>query len=170
MRSAFWPLFVVGIALTSLTGAGVLIFFAHANGGVAVEPDYYRKAVDWDRSVHERAVSDRLGWSASAESSPVMRPGEDATVILTVLRADGTGLVGGSVEVEAFHHAESTRRLRPGVRDLGSGRYLLTLDRARPGRWELRLTVSEGGDRFVAVLEHEVESLRGAVERAEGAP
>jgi len=168
--TAFWPVFVVGIAMTSLTGAGVLIFFAHANGGVAVEPGYYEKAVDWDRSVHERAISERLRWTVTAESSPVMKPGEDVTLILTVRDAECAGLPGCAVAVEAFHYAESTRRVSPVARDLGGGRYLVSLERARPGRWAVRLSVARGDERFVTELDHRIESLREAVERAERAP
>ena len=62
----YWP-WLLATGLLGIVAVNVTMLFvanSDANGSV-VEPDYYRKAVQWDSTMAHRAASDRLGWTAS---------------------------------------------------------------------------------------------------------
>ena len=66
----YWPWLLV-LGMSGIVGVNVVMLFvanSDANG-VVVEPDYYRKAVQWDSTMAHRAASDLLGWTATVALS-----------------------------------------------------------------------------------------------------
>jgi hypothetical protein len=50
-RHLKWPLIVVGLLVVHMSAMVVAVVIAtHHNSGGAVIPDYYQKAVNWDRT------------------------------------------------------------------------------------------------------------------------
>jgi nitrogen fixation protein FixH len=143
-RAWLWPL---GLALAlALSAGGNVLFMVLANrdASFAVEPDYYQKALDWDRTMAQEAANRALGWTARVEGATATAGGRRLT--LRLLEGDGRGLDGAVVTVEALHGARAAEIVRGRLDGVGEGRYAAELPLARAGLWELRLR-AERGDR-----------------------
>jgi hypothetical protein len=69
-RGWYWPwLLATGLlGIVAVNVTMLLVANSDANGSV-VEPDYYRKAVQWDSTMAHRAESDLLRWTAAVSLS-----------------------------------------------------------------------------------------------------
>lgn len=146
-RGMQWP---IGIALVlALTVASNvwMAIVASSDEAFAVEPDYYRKAVHFDDEMALRAESARLGWSVQPELR-LGSPSAPGTLTVVVRDAAGAPVNGATVELLAMHNARASHQLAATLAFAGDGRYEAPLAAERPGEWELRLTVTRGGERF----------------------
>jgi hypothetical protein len=150
----FWAM--VPVVLLSLGVGGVVLLGSIASNdpGFALERDYYRRAVQWDRTQAERAENERLGYRVAVETRSAADGGVD--VVARVLDAAGAAIRGAEVEVEAFANARAAARLSLRLREAEDGTYRASLGRARPGLWELRFTVVRSSARFTEVVRVDV--------------
>lgn len=146
-RGLQWPIGIaVVLALTVISNVWIAVI-ASRDEAFAVEPDYYQKAVRFDDEMALRAESARLAWRVV----PQLRLGTPAgTGSLTAMVTDSSGapVRGARVEVLAMHNARASRQLTATLAESGDGAYSAPLDAQRPGEWELRFTITRGGERF----------------------
>lgn len=153
-RGWYWP-WLVAAALFFTVGANVVMLFA-ANAdrnGVVVEPDYYRKAVDWDRTMERQAASDRLGWRTDVALTGAGRV--DAEVELRAIGADGRPVTGARFTATLIHNLDAARPVRVQLQEVGDGRYAATAALVHRGLWEVRLEGRRDADRYVGTLRAE---------------
>ncbi len=146
MKGRLWILAVPALLLPVVVMNVVMLIKSTGSSAVAVEPDYYEKAIHWDERVELEAASRALGWQLELE----LQPGEDAPRLQAVLRDSSKSLViDAEVEVEAFHNALSDRRktLRLAFDD---SLYHADFPGNRPGLWEFRLQARRGEELFTA--------------------
>ena len=60
----YWPVAIVGLLVGGAAANIGFMIVANRDATFAVEPDYYRKAVDWDRAMAQEARNVELGWRA----------------------------------------------------------------------------------------------------------
>lgn len=148
-RSWRWPLIVVGFLLFNVVTQGILITFALSDPGFRLEPDYYRRAVDWDQERAEEGQALAQGWSLAVD----VQPAPEGALVVARLSAREPGgltrpLTGLSVRVTAFHPAHNDVTVQatlpagpePGV-------YAAPLPLRRAGRWTVRVEAHAGEDR-----------------------
>lgn len=152
----YWP-WLLALGMSGIVGVNVVMFFvanSDANGSV-VEPDYYRKAVQWDSTMAHRAASDLLGWKASvALSADAAAPGSPtraATLHVTLVDSAGAGVVGATVRAVLIHNADAGRPLALTLREQGGGRYGAELPLGHAGLWEVRVNAERAGERFATI-------------------
>jgi nitrogen fixation protein FixH len=149
-----WP-FLVALALMFTVGVNVVMLFA-AKGdpnGTVVEPDYYRKAVEWDRTMARQSASDALRWSASAT---IGTPTDAAREVRLVLRdSTGAAVRDADVRVTLIHNAEAAKLTEGMLAAQPNGEYAASLPAPHAGRWEVRVTARRSEDRFLATLHAE---------------
>ncbi len=157
-RGLHWP---IGIAMILATGVVVNLYVMRVAAGdpsFAVEPDYYRKAVQHDDVMAQRARNAELGWTLE----PEVARADGGVATLRVHLADSTGraITGATLSVEAFPVARSSDVVRATLVASadGAGGYAVGFPVRHAGRWELRFDASRDGDRFTAV--ERVEILR----------
>ena len=126
----------------------VAIYLATSNPSYAVEEDYYRKAVEWDKRRAQDRRNAELGWQLSFDAAAPGSAGEHAQLSAILSDAGGFPVNGANITVEAFHNALADRILRGQFEPLGDGRYRTSLPMRRSGVWELRFVAERGGDRF----------------------
>jgi nitrogen fixation protein FixH len=149
-----WPL-LVSLALLFTVGVNVVMLFA-AKGdpnGTVVEPDYYRKAVEWDRAMARQSASDALGWTATAE----LGASSDASRLVRVVLRDSAGVAvpAADVRVTLIHNAEAAKLVEGALEVQPNGDYTGTFLAPHAGRWEVRVTARRGEERFLTTLHTE---------------
>lgn len=139
---------VFGLLAMNFTIVGITISRATGDPHMAVEPNYYERAVAWDESVRAGAASDALGWSVAVESAVVS--GETAGRVVTIRLTDASGepLTGAAVEVCVFHHAYARARVDLVCEEVGGGVYRARMAQTPPGLHEVRIRAVRGADRF----------------------
>jgi nitrogen fixation protein FixH len=146
-KDRIWPTIVVtvlsGYVAFGLIAARVATNDPHA----AIEPDYYRKAVDWDSTVAQARRSAALGWRMTPMLSAIGN-GSAALLSLELRDAGGAAVSDAQVSVEArqIAHAYDVVRATLGMR--GDGAYAARVPVGRPGLWELRVVATRGADRY----------------------
>lgn len=158
-----WPL-LISLSLLFTVGVNVVMLFA-AKGdpnGTVVEPDYYRKAVEWDRTMARRSASDALGWTASATvgaytASAGTDSAADAAREVRIALRDSTGvaIADADVRVTLIHNSEASKRIEGALTAQPNGDYATSLPAPYAGRWEVRVTARRGAERFLATLHAE---------------
>jgi nitrogen fixation protein FixH len=151
---AWWPIAIVGVLAVTVVANVALILAARDPNAYVVEPDYYRKAVNWDSTMAEARASVALGWRVDAAFGDWTPTG----TTLRVLMVDSTGapLTGAMVKVELINNLSPETPVHAAPGEVGGGRYQARVPLARPGQWELRLQARRAGDYFTADLRRDV--------------
>ncbi|MBL8999414.1 MAG: FixH family protein, partial [Gemmatimonadetes bacterium] len=150
-RGLFWPALILLLLAGNACIVAATIYLATSDGSFGVEPDYYRKAVEWDQSARLRRQGERLGWTVESSLAPPSRAGEPGRLEVRLLgpqreAAERASLDGAAVEFEVFAHARSADRQRGTLTDLGGGKYAGAVRIDRAGVWEVRLTIHRGSE------------------------
>jgi hypothetical protein len=159
-RGAWWPIAIVAI-LTCTVGANFWIYVvANGDRGIAIEPDYYQKAVAWDSSMAQARENLVLGWHVTPSLAAfTARDGADLRVTLS--DSTGAGIPDATVKVHAFYNGRageiSDTTLVP-----RSGAYETRLPVHHGGLWELRFDVRRGSLHFTATSRVEAVPAAGS--------
>jgi nitrogen fixation protein FixH len=147
-RGAGWPIGIVAI-LVATVGLNIYVYHvANDDQSLAIEPDYYRKAVDWDSTMAQMRQNAALGWHLSPTLGAfTIRGGAPLTVTLT--DAAGAAIPDATVKVAAFFNARANDIIDTTLRRDAAG-YAATLPVKHGGVWELRFDVTRGAERFTS--------------------
>ncbi len=154
-RARLWP---IAIAAALVVHAGIwllLAVLAVRDPSFAVEPDHYRRSLDWDAIAARERASRALGWSVAIETGALSPGGR--RIACRLRDRDGNPVAGAAVEVTAFHHARGGDRFRAALAEEAPGLYAARMDVERPGIWEFRIAARRGGTEFAHVALHRVE-------------
>jgi nitrogen fixation protein FixH len=152
---AYWPWLIIAL-LAAGAGANVALLVVTARDtSFAVEPDYYRKALEWDATMAQQVRNATLGWSVRVVFEPAAEPGLTRLVARVTDRA-GDDIVGAEVGIETFHSAHASHVLTANLAPESSGAYTATLPLDRSGLWEVRVRVVRGEQVFTASIDHDL--------------
>src|SRR5664279_5249071 len=98
----YWPWLIAALLVATVAGQGVMLYAAASDPTFAVEPDYYKKAVDFDDVIAQEAANQRLGWGASAVIGARAAAGAEFT--LRLADAKGAAMPGARVTVVAINN------------------------------------------------------------------
>lgn len=157
-KGSLWIGFVVVLLAVPVTTNLILMRVAGSDPSVAVEPDYYRKAENWDSRRAAETRSAKLGWSMATQSllSADSSGASPLDVTVHLVDAAGAPIAGAEVSLEAFAVVRSADRQHAVATTDASGATTLRVPRGRDGRWELRLEARRGDDVFLATLREDV--------------
>ncbi|MEP0845746.1 MAG: FixH family protein [Phycisphaerae bacterium] len=160
-RSWLWPGLVIGLIVMQAALAGTLIVCATNDPSFAVEPDYYRRALNWDAEAAQRRASDSLGWTLSLEVAPAANVVGEREVRFRLRDHAGAPINDAHLDVTVFHHARGNERIGLMPAEKGGGEYICAAPLRKAGTWEFRVRALRGMDQFVATELVEVEPSRG---------
>jgi nitrogen fixation protein FixH len=143
-----WPIGIATILFATVASNIGVILITKDDPSFAVEPDYYRKAVEWDSTSARRARSDALGWQVT----PTVQVGRtNSELSLTLVDANGASIDGAMIAGELLHVARASQMqtIQFTARDNG---YVATVQMPRAGVWELRLDATRGDQRFLRTV------------------
>jgi nitrogen fixation protein FixH len=157
-RPRLWPGIIFALLGAHLCVVVVTAIYAGSDRSFAVESDYYQKALKWDSTQRQNTHNRDLGWTVrvGTEGAPERRG-----VTVRLADRDGTPVRGASVRVGAFHNARANDRLEAVLEETAPGTYGGTMDLARPGRWQFRISALRGTDTFTAAVEQSVGMTPG---------
>ncbi len=165
-RWPIWALFPVGLLALLLTIQVFMVSVATNDPAFAVEEDYYRRAVEWDRHAAQLATNRQLAWDVAwAVAARSERIGQ---LEVRLENPNGRPIADASVELVAFPNARSSQRQTLKARELTPGHYATPFELTHPGLWEFRLTAQAGGQKFTSVKQLDVP--RGALTSTQGQP
>lgn len=148
----WWALAPAALLGSMLLGLGTLAAIAIDDPHFALEPNYYDKAVHWDRSQSEARQSQALGYELQLREPLVLSADGVLALRLRVLDRHGALVEGAEVQVEAFPNAFASKLERLTLREVAPGIYAAKLTGGVTGLWELRCSVRHGGSHFQRIL------------------
>jgi len=145
-----WALVPVALLLSSALGVGWMAIVAVRDPHFAIEPDYYQKAIGWDRTQAQAATNQRLGYTITAPGVVKFDVHGLASLELTIRDRNGQPVTGAQLTARAFANAYSGKLLHVGFEEQAAGRYRAKFAVDHPGQWVLQLAGSLGGELFTA--------------------
>lgn len=147
-RESWWPIGVAAIlALTVAANFGIY-YVANADQGIAIEPDYYKKAVAWDSTMAQARDNAALGWRLTPTLA-AFTTRDGAGLHVTITDSTGAAISGATVKVTAFYNARAGV-ITDTTLAAAAGGYEGTLPVRHGGLWELRFDVRRGAVHFTS--------------------
>lgn len=144
-----WPVLVTAALGFTVAVNFVMLYASSADpNGTVVEQDYYRKAVDWDRTMARRAASDSLGWTATAQLGGL--EGSTRRLVVTLRDAAGAPVPADAVHATLIHNRKASTPRELTLAADGAGRYTVNAPERLGGLWEVRIVAQRGTARFMA--------------------
>ncbi len=150
-----WPLLVVGLLVIPVAAHAFLIAKALHDPGLAVERDYYKRAVAWDAEMDQQRTNGALAWQVAAEPDRLTAQG----VVLTVAARDqfGKPLANADLLVRARHNARPAESAQGAAITDAQGRAPVALRGLQSdGLHAFAVEVRAGGQRFTTTLRRDV--------------
>lgn len=161
-RGAVWAWVPALLLGSMLLGLGVLAYVAIDDPHFALEPNYYDKAVHWDRTQSEARDSAALGLQLTLTQPLALSADGSLELELRVTDRERVALSGAVVELEAFPNAYASRVERLRLNETSPGVYRARLGGRATGLWELRFGIATGGRHFYQSLRRDVAKGRAA--------
>lgn len=150
-----WPIGISAILAAFVIGNLALMRLANDDPAMAIEPDYYKKAVAFDSTLAQEKRSAALGWAASTTIASV--DGSRGPIV-TVSLADAAQVAvqGATVTVTARYNARANDVLTDTLREASPGQYRARLAVTHAGQWEVRIDAVRGAEHFMTSTRAEV--------------
>lgn len=147
LKIRLWPGMIFALIGLNFCIVGVTIYAAGRRGSShAIEPDYDRKALNWNQAARQVAHNTELGWTLRLDSI------EAGIISATLLDRQGQPITGANIAVEAFHHAHAGDKLHATLTSASANNYRAGLAVNQAGLWEFRFTVRHQGEVFTSTL------------------
>lgn len=152
----FWGGLVVCFLTAQVAVGVVAIVLATGDPSVAIEPDYYEKALNWDKHVAEKEASDRLGWSCAIEVVPTQEASPTHQLLIHMNDRSGQSVEDLKGKVKLYHHARAAEIQSLAIKPLSPGLYVVAAQMERTGLWQIELDLEgNAGERFL--FEHTLD-------------
>ena len=149
-RGTWWPIGITTVLAATVVANIWVMRVASDDPSFAIEPDYYRKAIEWDSTLAQARQDSILGWRLTPNLQVVDATGK-TRLSATLTDSTGAPISGAVVKVAALPVARANEVHEVTLAAAGAGEYAAQLDSRREGRWELRFDVRAGSIRFTEV-------------------
>ena len=117
----FWAWVPATLLGAMLLGLGTMAYIAIDDPSFALEPNYYDKAVHWDRSQAEARDSQVLGLRLSLRQAPAVSAQGEVELLREVRDRQARPLPGAAAELEAIPNAFAARLQRISLQEASPG-------------------------------------------------
>jgi nitrogen fixation protein FixH len=145
-----WAFVPAALLLTSALGVGGMALVAVRDPNFATEPDYYQKAIRWDRTQAQAAENQRLGYEILLPESIRFDTQGRATLELKLNDRLGQPIRGATLSGEAFANAYSGEIAPIAFSERAPGEYQASFQVRHRGLWVFRIAARAGADQFTA--------------------
>ncbi len=155
-----WPIGITAILGATVAANIVMMRLASDDPSMAIEPDYYKKAVDFDSTMAAERRSNALGWTAVSSIDPIVA-GKPTRVRVRLATVDGTPIPDATVRVVALFNARANDLKQATMVAQSDSSYAASLDIGFPGQWEVRVDATRGAAHLISTSRVEVGSSTG---------
>ena len=160
-KKSYWAWVPVGLLVASTLGVGSLAVIAVRDPNFALEPNYYDKALHWDRAQEQAADNRRLAYRIELVPGIAVDASGNATLRVRVADASGRAANDATVRAIAFANAFAGERSTLELQRTESGLYSAPLVARHLGLWEFRVIVTQGADHVTSTLRGDLVPGRG---------
>ena len=158
-RGSWWPIGITAVLATTVAANVWVATIASDDPSVAIEPDYYTKAIAWDSTLAQARTNATLGWRLTPTLGPIGPEGR-ARLRTTLTDSTGTPISNADVRVIALQVARANEVHRAALAASAAGVYETQVDARRPGQWELRFEVTSGSAHFTDIARVDAQLAR----------
>jgi len=145
---AAWPVGIALVLAASVAGNLAMLRVAGDDPSMAIEPDYYRKAVGFDSTMARERRSNALGWHAITTLDSVV-DGTPTTVRVQLSDSTNTPIGNATVSIVALFNARANEVQALTLEHEPNGSYRGSLVIRHAGEWEVRVDAVRGAAHFV---------------------
>ena len=139
----FWVFFICCFFAIDFTVAAIAISMAAGDPSFRSIPGYGERAVAWDVRQARKQASKELGWKVQIErSGPNL-----SEMTITVVDAENKPVADCTGSVRMFHFTRVAEQFEGKLIETEPGIYMVPINVAKPGRWQLELEIRASGDR-----------------------
>jgi nitrogen fixation protein FixH len=153
----FWGTIIVGLLATEVGLCTWGIYCAVGGTPVAVEADYYNKALHWDDHLALLQMSEELGWNTNLQIPSISAAKGAVPVTFQLQDAAAKAIENAVVNIGYFHHAHPMDLRTATLKETQPGKYAADMSLDRRGIWEFRISATRGADRFVQIIQRDLE-------------
>lgn len=147
-----WPAIVICLLAGQLVASGVTIYLATNSPTMAVEPNYYEKALKWDEYKAARLKGHELGWKASIVVAETPDEIGNRLVTCALHDRDGQPIPGATIAAAAHQLSVGGEPLELRFAPMPDGSYATAFRPQRTGHWEFALKIERGDEKFYDTL------------------
>ena len=156
-RWMFVPVLLLGCSVAIGTATVLSAVVGHPLG---MEPNYDRKAANWESERAQRAVNEKLNWVITPE---VSSEGARRSLSLRIEDKYAARVEANHVRVECIPVRDAERRQVIELSRRDSGLFAGEFDSPLGGQWEFRLTVERDGLKYTDAFRRFLTPVRGEV-------
>lgn len=142
-----WPVGVAVILGVTVAANIWVMKVANADPSFAIEPDYYRKAVNYDSTMAQQRENASLGWIVGTHFAPI-GDGKATKLTVTLRDAQAAPLSGARVAIMTRFNARANDTLTAVLREAEPGTYTAALPIGHAGEWEVRVDATRDGAKY----------------------
>lgn len=143
-----WGSFVVGLLSLQVVLGVAAVMLATGDESVAVIPDYYDKALNWDEQMAQRQSSKALGWQVEFVETDYGQLGSGLQINLKDAADTPIQIQSGTVHL--YRHARASERMAAPIAKADDGIIEVASCFSHHGLWQVELDVIDrDGNRFV---------------------
>lgn len=142
-----WPIGIALVLGATVVGNLIMMRIANDDPSMAIEPDYYKKAVDFDSAMAQERRSNALGWTAVSTMDSLVS-GRRTRLHVRLRDASGASVPDASVHVTALFNARANDLQTGALQRDDDSSYSAPLDIRYPGEWEIRVDAVRGREHF----------------------
>lgn len=123
---------------------GYTVYAAGSDGGAVIEPDYYQKALAYDRIREQERADAALGWryEVGVDGDPAAG---DCVLRFALSEADAQPIRGATIRAVAFPSMRAGQRSQLLLHEGKPGDYAAPIRITHPGEWRIEFTIESRG-------------------------
>lgn len=133
----FWVSVVVGLLSMQIAIGVTAIVLATSDKTVAVIPDYYQSAVNWDVTRRSLQLTEKLGWTTDCSVGSLDQGYRNLTIVIQ--DKDQEPVPELRIFADYFHHSRATEQKRVLMTETAPGLYSAAVSIDQTGLWQLNL-------------------------------
>ncbi len=133
-KSWRWPMIVIGLLATHVVAMVTVVMVATRDGSFAVTPNYYEKALNWDKAQEQKRASERLGWKVEITTN------DRGELEVRLVDREGRGIADAEVQVSFYHHAHANELVKLLMKTDGDGRAVQKVTLRHSGLYQFECT------------------------------
>lgn len=146
-----WLAIILGLFVVQFTMSGVAIVLANSDPTHAVIPNYHQQALEYDKVLNARHISERLGWKWTITLDSLRTTSGKRGLILELQDAESKPLEQAEIDLSLCHHARGNQVQKVHLTPMPDqpGKYRGDAVLQRTGVWQIDVNVNRKSDHFI---------------------